>query len=101
MLGVSSYIIYNLYNKVEYLTTYASNIVESIEIMRSRVNEMNSYIRAIDKRGSFEADDEVGIFFKDLKEVQDRLNILFSIVNENRIQVEEQQQDNPSSNGSY
>lgn len=91
LLLCSLYVIYNLYNKNEYLTTYAGNIVESIDIMRNRVLEMNSRIRAIDKRGSFESDDEVGFFFKDLKEIQDRLNILFSIVNDKPLEFSEMQ----------
>jgi hypothetical protein len=50
---------------------------------------MNSQIRAIDKRGSFESDDEVGFFFKELQNIVDRLNILFSIVNESPLQIKD------------
>lgn len=101
LLCLSGYIIYNLYNKVEYLTTYSLNIVESIEIMRNRVGEMNSHIRAIDKRGSFQSDDEVGFFFKDLQEIQTRLNILFSIINDKPIELEENFPDQANEGGAF
>ena len=83
------YIIYNLYNKTEYLTTYLDNIVESIDIMRNRVLEMNNQVRAIDRRGTFESDDEVGFFFKDMNEILARLNVLFAIVNDTPLEMED------------
>jgi hypothetical protein len=38
---------------------------------------MRNELKAIDRRGSFEADDEVGIFFKNLKTIILRLDELF------------------------
>ena len=89
LLLLALYIIYNLYNKTEYLTTYLDNIVESIDIMRNRVLEMNNQVRAIDRRGTFESDDEVGFFFKDMNEILARLNVLFAIVNDTPLEMED------------
>jgi hypothetical protein len=94
LLATCIYIINNLYNKVEYLTTYAGNIVQSLELIRTRVLEMNSHIRAIDKRGTFQSDDEVGYFFKELQNITDRLNILFSVTSEKTIQLKDDSYDN-------
>ena len=89
LLLLALYIIYNLYNKTEYLTTYLDNIVESIDIMGNRVLEMNNQVRAIDRRGTFESDDEVGFFFKDMNEILARLNVLFAIVNDTPLEMED------------
>jgi hypothetical protein len=89
LLILAGYVIYNLYRKNEYLTRYAENIIESIEIMRNRVLEMNSQIRLIDKRGTFESDDEVGFFFKELKNILMRLNILYAIVNDKPLEIQD------------
>lgn len=89
LLLLALYIIYNLYNKTEYLTTYLDNIVESIDIMRNRVLEMNNQVRAIDRRGTFESDDEVGFFFKDMNEILARLNVLFAIVNDTPLEMQD------------
>lgn len=101
LLIISIYINYNLYTKVDYLTVYINNLIESIDIMRTRVLEMNNRLKAIDHRGSFEADDEVGFFFKDLQEIQTRLNILFSIVNDKPLSLDLnglETQSNPEDN---
>ena len=47
--------------------TYLNKISDIIEVSDKKLKE-------IDARGSFEADDEVGWFFKNLKMIQDVLN---------------------------
>jgi len=47
--------------------TYLNKISDIIEVSDKKLKE-------IDTRGSFEADDEVGWFFKNLKMIQDVLN---------------------------
>ena len=37
---------------------------------------MNQQIKKIDHKGSFEADDEVGYFYKELKRIINQLNTL-------------------------
>jgi hypothetical protein len=47
--------------------TYLNKISDYIEITDKRLKE-------IDQKGSFESDDEVGFFFKQLKNIQSVLN---------------------------
>ena len=51
---------------VEYLT-YLENISKTIEISDKKLNE-------IDNKGTFKSDDEVGYFFKSIKQIQKILN---------------------------
>jgi hypothetical protein len=47
------------------------------EDLKRRVNESNSRLKQIDRLGSFEADDETGIIFKELKDIVNELNERF------------------------
>ena len=38
------------------------------------INECNKRIKEIDTRGTFSADDEIGWFFKGIKEIQELIN---------------------------
>jgi hypothetical protein len=76
LLSVSVYINYNLYKKYDVLEELYSNLEKSatedqsfIMAMRSRVMSQRSYLKQLDKNGSFESDDEVGYFFKELKKI--------------------------------
>jgi hypothetical protein len=51
--------------RVEYLDEYNTNNVNNI---RELLNRMLNRMREIDSRGSFEADDEVGSTFTELKD---------------------------------
>lgn len=50
--------------------------------LRNVVIEMNDRLHEIDSRGSFEADDEVGYFFDQLKEIIEDINNEFIITEE-------------------
>jgi len=70
---VASYIIYNLLKKVEKqediiqgYQTYLYSIDETIKNSTRRLKE-------IDRRGTFSSDDEIGWFFEQVKEIQDKL----------------------------
>ena len=47
------------------------NYIDAISII---INDSNETIKQLDARGAFESDDEIGTFFKNLKEIQDILN---------------------------
>jgi hypothetical protein len=73
-LLIAVFVIWNLYNKVtkqediiEYQVTYLRNISEIIV-------ESNLYIQKLDEKGHFKADDEVGVFFEFIKEIQANIN---------------------------
>ena len=42
--------------------------------LKSQISESNSKLKQIDRLGSFESDDEIGFFFKEVKEIQEVLN---------------------------
>jgi hypothetical protein len=75
---IESYVIWNLMKKTELLETWVENFTQLIE-------KINAELKAIDIRGSFESDDEVGSIFKQIKDTVNQLNILRGIdVNDNR-----------------
>ena len=58
---IMSYIIYNLYKKNDEYENWVTELRERIDVAMTK-------LKAIDSKGSFEADDEVGYFFKFLKD---------------------------------
>ena len=72
--------IYGLLQRIEQYEDYTKELEESnlqytkwFETFSSRINESYSYIRQLDKIGSFESDDETGRIFKVLKTIIDDL----------------------------
>jgi len=71
---VLGYIIYNLNRKVikqediiEYQVGYLRNVAYLI-------NESKIYVEQLDEKGAFRSDDEVGVFFNFMKEIQETIN---------------------------
>ena len=62
-----SYVVFNLTRKVERLETWIEGYVD-------RINETQSTLKEIDDKGTFEADDEIGVVFTSIKEAIDELN---------------------------
>ena len=58
---------FNLIRKVERLETWIEGYVD-------RINETQSTLKEIDDKGTFEADDEIGVVFTAIKEAVDELN---------------------------
>ena len=58
---------FNLTRKVERLETW-------IEDYAQRINEDTNKLEEIDIKGTFEADDEIGVVFTSIKETIDELN---------------------------
>ena len=58
---------FNLTRKVERLETWIEGYVD-------RINETQSTLKEIDDKGTFEADDEIGVVFQSIKETVDELN---------------------------
>ena len=63
----SSYIIWNLTTKQELLEDWITNFMEIIE-------KIDFNLKQIDYRGSFEADDETGIIFDEIKNIIKQLD---------------------------
>ena len=71
VLGLVSIILgwttFNLTRKVERLETW-------IEDYAQRIQDTKQVLEEIDAKGSFEADDEIGVVFTSIKEAVDELN---------------------------
>jgi len=75
LLIISLYIIYNLNKKTEQYETL-------FEQLRQKVSYTNSNINEIDVRGSFSSDDEIGFYFKYIKDLQNELSKYFNLESE-------------------
>ena len=62
-----SYIVFNLTRKVERLETW-------IEDYAQRIQDTQQVLKEIDSKGTFEADDEIGVVFTAIKETVEELN---------------------------
>ena len=74
VLGVNFYVIWNLLKKNERLedtNIQQDTYIQNISILMS---ESNRKIKEIDSRQIFESDDEIGWFFKGIKEIQELIN---------------------------
>ena len=47
---------------------------EFISILTDTINKIDNKLKQIDYKGSFESDDEIGFFFKEIKNIQATLN---------------------------
>ena len=81
LLLVAALVIANLLRKVESLEDYVDDLENSnveyytfFSNLKSKVREAYSRMKNIDRLGSFEADDETGFIFKELKDIVDQLN---------------------------
>lgn len=62
-----SYIVFNLTRKVERLETW-------VEDYAQRIQDTQDILKEIDQKGTFQADDEIGVVFQSIKETVDELN---------------------------
>jgi hypothetical protein len=77
LLVSSIYANINLLKNIEVLEEFVENQAEEMNRLRVIVIDMRNELKSIDKRGSFESDDEVGFFFKQLKSIIERINNFF------------------------
>ena len=63
----SCYVIWNINTKLEFLEDWISDFINTIE-------KVQTDLKTIDYRGSFEADDETGVIFEQIKTVLSQLN---------------------------
>lgn len=91
LLIVSIWVIYNLYNN---LVKFETNYLELEEAklkdetfileLRKKVLAYRSQLRQMDSIGAFEADDEVGFFFKELNQMIEEISVYFDITDDFR-----------------
>ena len=84
LLTASVYVNINLYKKFDKLEEMAENSVDTLlenekflTELKNRVLSQQSYLRQLDRIGSFEADDETGYFFKEMKDIVNDIAVYF------------------------
>ena len=93
LLCGAGYVIYNLNKKYTELEEIALENQEFIFSLRNRVQSHRSALKQLDKIGSFEADDETGYFFKEMKDIINDIAIYFgqTPIDDNRESILEKQ----------
>ena len=71
IIGIAVYLLIRKNNKLERMISEQQNYIDAISII---IQNSENNIKELDNRGAFEADDEVGTFFRNLKEIQEVLN---------------------------
>jgi hypothetical protein len=71
LVAVGGYLLINKNSKLEKALIEQQEYIDAISVV---ISDSNETIQQLDMRGAFEADDEVGTFFKSLKEIQTLLN---------------------------
>jgi hypothetical protein len=71
IIGIAGYLIVRKNTKLEKVINDQQQYIDAISII---IDDSAKTIQDLDNRGAFEADDEVGTFFRNLKEIQTVLN---------------------------
>ena len=71
---LAGYAIWNLLKKTERLETIVQQQQSLLNQISSVIDESDRALKEIDQRGTFSSDDEIGWFFKAVKEIQAALN---------------------------
>jgi len=71
VIGIAGYLLIKKNNKLERVVAEQQNYIDAVSII---IQDSENTIKELDARGAFEADDEVGTFFRNLKEIQEVLN---------------------------
>ena len=66
---------------------------EIILQINDKIEYVNAQLKLIDEKGTFEADDEVGFFFQELKEIGKLLDNLFEEVDDATTKEEEKEKE--------
>jgi hypothetical protein len=74
IFGTISYIIWNLSLKNERQEDIINTQNEYIQTISNLMSESNKKIKEIDSKQIFQSDDEIGWFFKGIKEIQELIN---------------------------
>ena len=90
VLGIISiFLIMLVYYSLKRITMYEEIILQ----VNDKIEYVNQQLKLIDEKGTFEADDEVGFFFQELKDVGKLLDNLFEEVDDAPIKEEEKKEE--------
>ena len=71
---VLGYTTYNLLRKIEKQEDIFSGYLDYLDKLSRVIEVSDEKLKAVDARGTFSSDDEVGFFFQQIKGLQDILN---------------------------
>ena len=74
--AISLFLTLLVYYSLKRITSYEEIILQ----VNDKIEYVNQQLKLIDEKGTFEADDEVGFFFQELKEIGKILDNLFEEV---------------------
>ena len=90
MLGIISiFLIMLVYYSLKRINQYEELILQ----VNDKIEYVNQQLKLIDEKGPFEADDEVGFFFQELKEIGKLLDNLFEEVEDASTKEEEKKEE--------
>ena len=78
-----------VYYSLKRITQYEELILK----INDKIEYVNAQLKLIDEKGTFEADDEVGFFFEELKNIGKLLDNLFEEVDDASIKEEEKKEE--------
>ena len=78
-----------IYYSLKRITQYEELILK----INDKIEYVNAQLKLIDEKGTFEADDEVGFFFQELKEIFKLLDNLFEEVDDATTKEEEKEKE--------
>ena len=78
-----------VYYSLKRITMYEEIILQ----INDKIEYVNAQLKLIDEKGTFQADDEVGFFFQELKEIGKLLDNLFEEVEDASSKEEEKKED--------
>ena len=78
-----------VYYSLKRITMYEEIILQ----INDKIEYVNSQLKLIDEKGTFEADDEVGFFFQELKEIGKLLDNLFEEVEDDANSKKEEKEE--------
>jgi len=74
LLIIAFFVIWNLLKKIEKSEDIINNQLVYINKFNEAIVFSDDQLKKIDERGTFKSDDEVGFFFKQIKDLQELLN---------------------------
>ncbi len=78
-----------VYYSLKRITMYEEVILQ----INDKIEYVNQQLKLIDEKGTFQADDEVGFFFKELKKIGKLLDNLFEEVEDATTKEEEKKEE--------
>tara|TARA_Y100001963_G_C6538878_1_gene334559 strand:- start:133 stop:414 length:282 start_codon:yes stop_codon:yes gene_type:complete len=76
LMLVFGYTTFNLFRKLERMENVLERYESWINNFSNSINSANNRLDEIDNKGTFESDDEVGFFFKYIKDIQSQLTTI-------------------------